>query len=258
MAALVFLTDTTWAAKLRCEFHDEGGRPLKNVEVRITPVGTEEHQFKKSEKSGEAAFTGLKPGMYELRAQLGDRMPAKREVRVDGDQTVDQTLLTQKEFDQIEKDARDAANSEDFSKAISLLEKLSADYPDDALTHQSLGLAYAGQQQEDKALAEAAKAAELDTQFAGSRDLVQAFLLRERGQSALKGQNYPAAIEAFEKWVRIQPQNAQAEYALALAYGHQGQYPQALAAIDKALELAPQNESYRKVKQILENNAGTK
>lgn len=258
MASVVFLAENTWAAKLRCEFRDEGGKPLKNVEVRITPVGTEEHQFKKSEKTGEAVFPGLKSGLYELLAQAGDRMPTKREVQVDGDQTVDQTLLTQKEFDQIEKEAKDAINSEDFSRALSLLEKLIADYPDDALIHENLGLAYAGQQQEEKALAEAAKAAQLDPQFAGSRDLVQAFLLRERGQSALKSQNYPAAIEAFEKWVRIRPQDAQAEYALALAYGHQGEYPKALAAINKALELAPQNESYRKVKEILETNAGAK
>jgi tetratricopeptide (TPR) repeat protein len=256
LACMVFLTGTMSAATLRCKFHDESGKSLKNVEVQLTIVGTEAHQFDKSDRSGDAVFIGLKSGSYELRAQLRDRMPTKREVQITGDQALDLSLITQKEFDRIEKEASDAVENGQFSNALSGLEKLIADYPDDASLHQSLGLAYAVLQQEEKALAEASKAAKLDPQFGSSRDVVQGLLLRERGQSALKSQNYAAA--AFAKWAQLQPQTAQAYYALALAYGHQGKYTEALAAINKALELTPQNESYRKVKEILETNAGVK
>ena len=260
VACLAFLSQTAWAAALRCEFHDEGGKPLKNVEVQLTPVGKEDRQFMKSGKSGEAIFHDLQPGSYEVRAQFGDRMPAKRIVEVsnDKDAVLNQTLLPRKQFDQTEKDADGAIRSGDFPKAVSLLEKLIAEYPGDALIHQDLGLAYAGEQEEEKAMAEAAKAAALDPGFAGSPDVVRAFLLRERGQRALKSQNYAVATDSFEKWTQIEPKNAQAHYGLALAYGHQGKYPQALAAISKALELEPGNLSFQKVKTILETNAGTK
>ena len=107
-------------------------------------------------------------------------------------------------------------------------------------------------------MAEAAKAAQLDPQFANSHDQVQGILLRERGQNALKSQDFTAAADAFEKWVQLDPKNERAYYGLALAYGHHGKIPQALAAVDKALELSPQNDSYRTVKQILEANAGKK
>jgi tetratricopeptide (TPR) repeat protein len=267
LASMIFLTGTMSAVTLRCKFHDEGGKPLKNVEVQLAAivkgepgavVGTAEPHFQKSNKAGEATFSDLKSGLYQLRAQLGDRMPTKREVQVTADQTLEISLLTQKEFDQVEKEANEAISGGQYSKALPVLEKLIADYPDDAPLRQSLGLAYAGLQQEEKALAEAARAAQLDPQFANSPDVVRALLLRERGQTALKSQNYAAAADAFAKWAQIQPQNAQAHYALALAYGHQGKYTEALMAINKALELAPQNESYLKVKGILETNAGAK
>jgi len=256
LASTVFLSGSMRASTLRCVFSDEGGKPLRDVEVRLMQVGTDNHQFQKTNKKGEAVFLQLRPGSYELRAQVRDHVPVKREVEITKDRTLDQVLMTGKAFDQFDKEVRDAINNEQFSKALSLLEKLVADYPDDATLHRNLGLAYAGLQQEEKALAEAAKAAQLDPQFVNSTEEVQGFLLRERGQIALKSQNYTVAADAFEKWVQLDPKNAQAYYGLALAYGHQQKYTQALAAIDQALKLAPQNGSYLKVKQVLEANAG--
>jgi len=79
-------------------------------------------------------------------------------------------------------------------------------------------------------------------------------LWRGRGQLALRSSDYAAAAAAFEKWVQLDPKNAQAHYGLALAYGYQKKYTPALAAIDEALKLAPQNDSYLNVKYILEAN----
>jgi Flp pilus assembly protein TadD len=243
---------------LRCTFSDEQGKVLRNVETRLTPAGTEEHQFQKSNKSGEVVFHDLKQGSYELMAQLKGFVTVKREVEMTGDQTVDQALMTEKAFDQFDNEARDAIKNEQFSKALPALQKLVSNYPEDAAVHFNLGLAYAGLQQEEKALAEAGKAAQLDPQFANSNNQVKGMLLRERGQNALKSQDFTAAADAFEKWMRLDPKNDRAYYGLALAYGHQGKFAQALAAVDKALELSPQNDSYLAVKQILETNAGKK
>lgn len=255
-ATMVFSTGSIWGATLRCMFSDEGGKPLRNVEVRLALVATQNYQFQRSNKRGEVTFTDLKLGSYELRAQLKDFVAAKRELEISKDQTLDQELMTEKTFNQVDEEVINRINSEQFSKALSLLGKLVTDYPDDATLHHSLALAYAGLQQEEKALAEAANAGRLDPQFANSQQETKAFLWRERGQIALLSQNYTVAADAFEKWVHLDPANAQAYYGLALAYGHQEKYTQALAAIDQALKLAPQNDSYRKVKEILEVNAG--
>ncbi len=246
------------ASSVRCRFSDEQGKVLRNVEARLTLVESGERQFQKSNKSGEVAFNDLKHGSYELMAQLKGFVAVKRAVEVTGDQNVDQVLMTEKAFDRLDEEARGAIKDEHFSQALPALQKLLANYPDDAALHFNLGLVYAGLQQEDKALSEAAIAARLDAQFADSKGKVEGTLLRERGQIALKSQDFAAAATAFEKWVQLDPKNDQAYYGLALAYGHQGKYPEALAAVNKAIELSPKNESYLSVKQILETNAGKK
>ncbi|MDR3674953.1 MAG: hypothetical protein P4N24_05655 [Acidobacteriota bacterium] len=38
LASMIFLTQTMSAITLRCKFHDESGKPLKNVEVQLAAV----------------------------------------------------------------------------------------------------------------------------------------------------------------------------------------------------------------------------
>lgn len=255
---LLLSVQSVCASTLQCKFTDEEGKVLKNVEARLTLAGTEAHQFQKSNKSGEAAFPDLTGGTYEVMAQLKGYVVLKREIAIIGDRSVDLVLMTEKAFDQLDTEARTAIKNEQFSAALPTLQKLLANYPEDAALHYNLGLTYAGLQQEEKAMAEAAQAAKLDPEFANSATQVQGMLWRERGQSALKSQDFVKAGEAFEKWVKLDPKSDQAYYGLALAYGHQGKFPQALDAVNKALELAPQNNTYKSVKEILEANAGQK
>jgi Flp pilus assembly protein TadD len=258
-ACILFLSPNLSASTLACKFTDQGGKTLKGVEVRLTLVASDDRQYQKSDKKGEVTFHDLKAGTYELMAQLKDYMPLKREVEFSKDQTLNQVLLGQKDFDQLEKEATDAIASGQFSNAVPVLDKLLAVYPYDAELHMNLGLAYAGLQQQEKALAEASKAAQFDPAgFGNGRERVEGVLLREQGQSALKNQDFAVAAAAFEKWVQLEPKNPLAYYGLALAYGHQEKFAQALTAINKALELDPQNDSYQKVKQVLEANAGGK
>jgi len=258
LCSLCLAAESTRASTLRCKFSDEQGKVLRNVETRLTPVGTEDHHFRKSNKSGEVVFPDLRQGSYELMAQLKGFVSVKRDVGITGDQSVNQVLMTEKAFDRLESEALNAIKDEQFPKALSALQKLVTNYPDAAEIHFNLGLAYAGLQQEEKALTEAAKAAQLDPQFADSKDKVQGALLREQGQNALKKQDFTTAADAFEKWVKLDPKNDQAYYGLALAYGHQGKISEALAAANKALELSPKNDSYLSVKQILETKARKK
>ena len=242
------------AASLVCHFADEQGKALRNVESRLTPTGSEAHQFGKSDNKGDTTFKHLNAGSYELLAQLKDHVPLKWTVPVSEDQTLELTLMSLKAFSQIEKEVADALNAQLYSKAVALLDRPLKIYPQDPGLHDDLARAYAGMLEEPKALAEADKAAQLDPQFNGTKTELQRFMLRERGQKALQNQDFVMAAGLFEKWTKLDPQNGKAYYALALAYGHQRDFKLALAAIDKALELEPENASYSKVKAVLEAN----
>jgi tetratricopeptide (TPR) repeat protein len=236
-------------------FTDEQGDLLRDVQTRLTPAGTEKHQFQKSNKKGEAIFRDLASGAFELRAQLKDHMPLKWSVQLSRERTLELTLMTQQGFDRMDKEATDEINGREFSKAAATLEKLLKPYPLDAELHDHLARAFAGMGDEEKALAQAKEATQLDPHYSGSLLEVERFILTARGNKALQNQDFPKAAEAFESLVRLAPQDATAYYGLALAYGHQERFQQALPAINRALELDPQIDSYRQAKATLEAHA---
>lgn len=245
-------------ASLNCKFADEQGKALRNVEVRLTPVGTENHRFEKADKTGQVVFRNLKAGSFELRAQLKDHVAVSREVNVTDDLTLALTLMTHKGFDGLEQDAEQALNGRDFPKAIGIYEKLLTAYPQDPTLHFNLARVHAALLQEDKALAEVAKAAQLDPQFSDKKLEIKRYIMLEQGQEALQKRDFSKAADVLGNLVKEDPENAQAYEGLALAYGHQEKYQQALTAINRALELDPKNDTYMKVKKILETNAGAK
>lgn len=255
--ALLFAIDAC-AASLVCTFADEQGKALQNVETQLVAAGGGEPKYQKSEEDGRAIFRSLEAGVYELRAQLKDHVPLRWEVTISEDQKLALTLMTRKRFETLDHEAGQAINARDFTKAEGILQKLLAVYPEDAVLHDNLGRAYAGQLKEDKALAEAEKAARLYPQSSGSKRTIELFILRERGEKALKSRDLAAAAESFDKLVMLDPNNAEGYYGLALAYGHLENYKQALPAINRALALDPQNNAYLKVKEVLEKGAGAK
>jgi tetratricopeptide (TPR) repeat protein len=253
LALTLLLAPCSRAASLVCHFADEQGKSLRNVASRLTPTGSEVHQFGKSDNKGDTTFMHLNAGSYELLAQLKDHAPLKWTVQVSsGDQTLELTLMSRKAYSQMEKEVADALNAQLYSKAVALLDSPLKVYPQDPGLHDDLARAYAGMLEELKALAEADKAAQLAPQFAGTKTEIQRTMLRARGEKALQNQDFAMAAGLFEKWTKLDPQNGQAYYALALAYGHQQDFKLALAAIDKALEIEPSNISYSKVKAVLE------
>ena len=77
----------------------------------------------------------------------------------------------------------------------------------------------------------------------------------EAGLHALESKDFPKAVKLLTESLKVQPQNPDGYYNLALAYGHQRKYEEALKSIDEALKLKPNEKAYMEVKRILENNA---
>ncbi len=253
---------------LVCVFVDKGADPLENVETQLTFLDAEdldaedeeapEEHYAMSDKKGRIEFEGLQPGSYMLRAQLEGYMPLKVMIETPAAEPLHRVFLKEREFEDLEKQAVESLNEGDFEAAIQGLGRLSSHYPEDAALHDNLARAYAGVLDEKKAVAEAERAAELDPAFSSTKNEVQQVMLRTLGAKALKERDFKTAVERFNALKELDPQNAAAHQGLALAYGHQGKLDQALQAIGRALELDPDNPSFKRIKEILEVNAGAR
>ena len=258
LACLVLLPALD-AAPFVCSFVSKSGKALANVEVRLSVIDREQADdmpplYRKSDKEGVAAFPELLTGRYVLEGQLRNHVPIKQFVTAGEDRSVRRTLLRKNEFERIEQKALKDLDAAEFLDAVRGVETLLDYYPEDAFLHDTLARAYAGLDEEAKALEEARIAAELDPERYGGADLrVGRMILQNRGEQALQGFDLTAAADAFESLTEIAPDAAVAYEGLALTYGHLGRVEQALEAIDKAIELDPENPQLTEIKRVLED-----
>ena len=245
-----------------CTFVDKNRKPLRNVEARLSFVDSDNSAdmpplYRRSDKEGVAEFPELLPGSYVLDAQLRNYVPARQFVSAGEDFRVSRTLLRKNEFEKIEKQAYRDLDAAEFLDAIKGVEGLLEFYPEDAFLHDALARAYAGLDDEVRALDAARTASQLDPEGFADADLrVQKMLLSNRGEQALQGFDLSAARDAFESLREIAPDDPVAYEGLALTYGHLGRLDQALEAIEKAVELDPDNPQLAEIRRVLEGAAG--
>ena len=206
---------------LVCTFVDQEGDPLKSVEMRLIFLDAEdkepvhsprtekevETRYQKSDAKGRAAFENLRPGSYVVQAQLEGYMPYKVVINIPAAERLHRVLLKQKEFEDQEQEALESLNSQDFKTAIQELERLSDHYPEDASLHDNLARAYAGILDEDRALAAADRAAELDPGLGSTKNEVQQLMLRTSGETALQERDFKTAVERFTTLRELDPQD---------------------------------------------------
>ncbi len=245
---------------LVCTFVDQEGDPLESVETQLIFQDAEDEEeavpHQKSDADGRVEFMDLRPVGYVLQAQLEGYMPFKLTIQMPAAEHLHRILLKEKEFEDLENKAVESLNSQDFETAIRGLEGLLHHYPEDAALHDNLARAFAGILDEERALAEAERAAELDPDFSSTSNEVQQLMLRTFGETALKERDFKTAVARFTALRELDPENPAAHEGLALAYGHQGKLEEALDAIGRAVELDPDNPSFQKIKEVLEINAG--
>ena len=245
-----------------CEFGDSKGRPLKNVETRLTAIQSESLEplpplYRKSTDEGTVEYPELLSGQYVLEVQLRGYVPFRKVVSAGVDLGLRRTLLKTNDFERVEKQAHRALDEGQYVKAVDGLSKLANHYPEDAVLHDGLARAYAGLLDGQKALEEARLAASLDPEkFADAERRVRNMLLRNEGEQALQSFNLKVAEAAFEALRDLEPTDSAAYEGLALAYGHQGKVEQALSSIRKAIELDPDNPNLVQIQRVLEGQTG--
>ena len=262
LLACLGLLPSLAAEPFLCTFVDKNDKPLRNVEARLRVIDRENasdlpHLFRKSDKEGVAEFPELLPGSYILDAQLRNYVPIKQFVTAGTDVGVRRTLLRKNEFEKIEQKAHRDLDDAEFLDAVRGIESLIEFYPEDALLHDTVARAYAGLDDEARALEAARAAARLDPERFAEADLrVRKMLLSSRGEKALQGFDFDAARDAFEALREISLDDPVVYEGLALTYGHLGMLDRALEAIRRAVELDPDNSQLREVQRVLEGAAG--
>lgn len=259
-AVILIMCNSAYAeGKLMVTFVDETGAPLRNVEVQLSNLQTQNKLYQKSNKAGLATFNTLDvQGTYELRAQLNGYISLIEEVKASENQKMKRVLPSKQFFETLENQAAQDIKDRKYESAIVNLQKLVDVRSDDAVLHDNLARAYAGTLDLDKALIEAEKAAQLDSRFNGTKGELQIVVVRGLGQKALQEHDFIKAVDYFQTLTQLNPQLGEAFYGLSLAYGHQYKFKEALSAVDQALQLEPKNEAYAKLKKDLEANAAPK
>jgi len=118
------------------------------------------------------------------------------------------------------------------SEAQRTIERIIADYPDEALTYLGRGLISWSQGNIDDAIADFTYAIDLNPQF------VRAYMNRANAYSN-QGQ-IGDAVADFIRVIEIDPHNAQAYYNLGTIVARQGHLEEAIVHFTRAIELDPQ------------------
>jgi tetratricopeptide (TPR) repeat protein len=257
VVVLFLIPSLMFAGKLRARFVDQEKKVLSNVECKLVNTQSHEEQGAKGNKKGEAEFK-VAPGTYELHAQSKDHLVVKSDPIQVSDQDSEVTLVlpAMDAFKKIEAEGNAAFEKGEFQVALENYQKLLDMSPTNAVTWSNVARAQAGLKNRDKAKEAAQKAAAQEPeQFKSLEKQVVSWVSFAEGREFLEQKQFPKAVASLTEATEGDPNNAEAFYGLALAYGHQGKYDEALKYIDQAIKLKPGESGFTEVKKILEHNA---
>jgi tetratricopeptide (TPR) repeat protein len=261
LALLLAMPFEAMAAKVKAKFIDQDGKAILKSESKLVEKNSGKESFGKVNKKGEAEFDKVELGEYQLYAQSQGYMPNKSDWLTvpEKEASFTLTLVTEDYYRKKEQEGNTALTQGKFAEAASHYEKLLEFMPKEAVLWSNIAKAYVGAQQSQKAREAAQRAAALDPKQHGDLEKqLNGLISLEEGRLALENRDFPKAVTALTQALSVDPTNADAFYALALAYGHQKKYSEALKTIDEALKLKPNEAGFLEVKRILTHNAGIK
>jgi tetratricopeptide (TPR) repeat protein len=128
--------------------------------------------------------------------------------------------------------AAQAGANADAAKALELLQKLVADFPEDERAHFALGTAYFGRQDYDKAIEEYRSSTTIAPDFAPAYNIV-GYAYRTVGR-------FDDAEQAFKKYIELIPNDPNPYDSYAELLMKMGRFDESIAQYRKALEQNPQ------------------
>ena len=260
-ALLLAMPFEALAAKVKAKFIDQDKKVIMKSESKLVEKNSAKEVFGKVNKKGEVEFDKVEPGEYQLHGQSQGYMPNKSDwLSVpEKEASFTLTLVAEDYYRKKEQEGNTALTQGKFAEAAGHYQKLLDLMPNEAVIWSNIAKAYVGAQQSQKAREAAQRAATLDPKQHGDLEKqLNGLINLEEGRVALENRDFPKAVSSLTQALSVDPTNADAFYALALAYGHQKKYPEALKNIDEALKLKPNEAGFLEVKRILTHNAGIK
>lgn len=261
IGALLLMPMALQAGKVKAFFVDSNNKPVPNVDCKLINNKTPgQEPILKSNKKGEVYFEKVAAGEYVVQASTKGYFEATSDpiTVTDTEKEISVTVLLvdEKAFKAKEEEANQNLSNGKFKEASVLYKEMLKMTPKEAVIWANLAKADAGMLDQQGALDASRKAAELKPEeFGGLKTQMESWVNFEGGLHALESKDFPKAVKLLTESLKLQPQNADCYYNLALAYGHQKKYDEAIKSINEALNLKPNEKAYLQVKRILENNA---
>ncbi len=254
---------------LRAIFLDEAGRPVEGVKAYIEEAQSRKKEEKKSDKQGVALFKNLADGIYRVVGRKEDFAPGYSDgLRLEGgvEQKIQIALkpgdptqkvyfedpaLQQKAFD-LMVEGVEALKANKFDEAAQKLKESAEINPSNPDAYFNLAIAQIQTSRWEEAEENLARAIELQPQqqrYQEVKSLIPVLKLNAEGNQALGKRDFKTAIEKFSEMLKLQPNNPEVYYSLALAYTHDNQFDKASEFIEKALAGKPNEPEFLNLKK---------
>ena len=243
---------------LRCTVVDEAGNPLDKQELLVTLTQTGKEWKRKTNKKGEVQFKGLNDGTYQIEGyELQDYFAKPSDpVELSGNVThpCDLTFVTVNYMDQLLQGGLLAARERKYDLTIEKGNEAISWSPNMAQGYYVVSLGYAAQGMTNEALEAVNTAAEKDPEnFQKMVTQIHVLALGAQASQAEGKSDYDGAISKYEEILAVSPNDANAYYNLALAYGRKKDFPRALEYIDKSIAANPADAEVQQMKIRLQD-----
>lgn len=214
-----------------------------------------------SDKKGEIVFGALLPGSYKIVAEKkGYGLIAGKPFEMTKkDQELTIILYSAadaEKFGKLQTEGNDALSAQNYVVAAARYEEMAKIMPDEPIIYSNLAKAYAGQNDWDKAVPAAQKAAELNnTEYGQLSKTIQSLGLYSNAMRLINQQNYLKAIDTLTQAAAIDNTNPEIYYGLAMANLNQKNYAEGEKCIEQALKIKPSDEIYLGLQKMLKNRA---
>ena len=243
---------------LRCMVVDEAGNPLDKQEILVTLTQTGKEWKRKTNKRGEVQFKGLNDGTYQIAGyELQDYFAKPTDpVELSGNVThpCNLTLASLNYMNQLLQGGFQAMREGKYDLAIEKGNEVITLSPGMAQGHLVISFGYAGKGMTDEALKEVNAAAEIDPEnFQNMVTQVHVMAIGALANQAEGKNDFDGAISKYEEILAVSPNDPNAYYNMAVAYGQKKDFPQALEYIDKSIAVNPADMEVQQMKLRLQD-----
>lgn len=253
---------------------DASGQPLKDVRLWVMGLRMAQPLEEKSDKKGEATFKKLAAGLYRVVGRKNGFEPSYYEpvrIAANAQETVtlqfqpgdvnkklyfeDPALLQQ--ANQLFQEGFKLLQEQKYPEAAAKLSESLKIIPANPDGHYFLGIALIQQRKWDEGQKEVEAAVALNPDEPRYREVLKilpGLRLGDEGSDAMAQRDFKTAIAKYTEQLKLQPDNTDAMYNLALAYANDGQHDRALEIIRDAIKRKPDEAAYRNLENLIQQH----